>query len=154
MTEEPPRARSPRPTPTGPTTEPPERQDAPARLVDRLAAAASSVPALAREQVKEVVYVASQRVTDKAVDMLSSNAEFMRIVGVACVSIAVLYWFMHGFMGFFPEERYKEALKQARQLETELRKTQTELSQTRASWIQCLEHLEEGDGDASGEASQ
>lgn len=135
----PPRARD-RRAPTAPTPIP----DTDGGLVDRAWVAASEVPARARD--------AAQRVADRAVDIVGSSAEFMRVVGVACVVASLLYWFAHGFLGWFPERALVEARADVRRLEMALADEEKETAAVRASLYRCLNA--DTDGDATGEEPQ
>jgi hypothetical protein len=82
---------------------------------------------------------AAQRVADRAVDALYSNASIVQIVGGGGVLLSVLYTLTHGFFGWFPERALLESRQQVHSLEVELRDKRTEASEARAAWLQCLE---------------
>lgn len=137
----PPRSRERRGAPTAPTPVPTEHDtDTGGGLIDRVYAAVSELPALARSAASRV----TSRAEDKAVDMMASNAGFMGGVGIFSVVVALLYLFLHGFMGWFPERETRELRASLRETQQELREVRAELSRTKAAWIDLLEQREAG----------
>ena len=132
-TVDPPKLRDKRPpeVPTGPTGVPPDRASA-------TAYARSVLPA---------VRDATARATEIAIETMGDNARFMRSVGIGSVVVALVYLFVHGFLGWFPERRQKELEAEIRALEVQARGLDAELAKARNDLYRCID---DSDGDASG----